>query len=67
MIWCSDAIGQRHILDAKGRVGSVDNGFFIHATHPRHVETVVLLSNGSVTVVSMSEDIGGLNGSLGCL
>ena len=25
-------------------MGSVDNGVFIHATHPRHVETVVLLT-----------------------
>lgn len=35
---------QRHIPDAGGRVGNVDNGIFIHATHPRHVETVCLLS-----------------------
>ena len=24
-------------------MGNVDNGIFIHATHPRHVETVCLL------------------------
>ena len=36
-------IGQRHIPDAEGRVGSVDNGIFIHAIVPRHVETVCLL------------------------
>ena len=41
MISC---IGQRHIPDAEGRVGSVDNGIFIHAIVPRHVESVVLMS-----------------------
>ncbi len=35
--------GQRHIPDVEGRVGSVDNGVFIHAIVPRHVETVVCL------------------------
>ena len=34
---------QRHIPDAEGHVGSVDNGIFIHAIVPRHVETVCLL------------------------
>lgn len=37
-------IGQRHIPDVKGRVGSVDNAIFIHAIAPRHVETVVLMT-----------------------
>lgn len=37
-------LGQRHIPDAEGCAGSVDNGIFIHAIVPRHVETVVLLS-----------------------
>ena len=36
---------QRHIPDAEGRVVSVDNGIFIHAIVPRHVETVVLLTH----------------------
>ena len=35
---------QRHIPDAGGRVDSVDNGIFIHAIDPRHVETVVLMT-----------------------
>ena len=35
---------QRHIPDAGGRVGSVDNGDFIHAIVPRHVESVVLIT-----------------------
>ena len=35
---------QRHIPDAGGRVGSVDNGDFIHAIVPRHVETVTLIT-----------------------
>ena len=29
-------------------MGSVDNGIFIHAIVPRHVETVVLLSKGEI-------------------
>jgi hypothetical protein len=44
MITHRSQTGQRHIPDAEGRVGSVDNGIFIHAIVPRHVETVVLLS-----------------------
>ncbi len=36
--------GQRHIPYVEGRVGSVDNGVFIHAIVPRHCETVVLMS-----------------------
>ena len=43
-ICCPDSTGQRHIPNEEGRVGSVDNGFFIHAIVPRHVESVVLLS-----------------------
>ena len=39
-----DSTGQRHIPDVEGRVVSVDNGIFIHAIVPRHVETGVLLS-----------------------
>jgi hypothetical protein len=39
-----DATGQRYIPDVEGRVGSVDNGIFIHAIVTRHVETGVLLS-----------------------
>ena len=39
----SDCV-QRHIPDAGGRVGSVNNGIFIHAVVPRHVETVVLMT-----------------------
>lgn len=35
---------QRHILYKVGRDNSVDNGIFIHAIVPRHVETVALLS-----------------------
>ena len=35
---------QRHIPDAEGRVGSVDNDLFIHAIVPRHVECVVLMT-----------------------
>ena len=35
---------QRHIPYAEGRVGSVDNGIYIHAIVPRHVETVVLMT-----------------------
>ena len=30
-------------------MGSVDNGIFIHAIVPRHVETVVLLSKGNIS------------------
>ena len=30
-----------------GRVGSIDNGLFIHAIVPRHVETVVLMTKKS--------------------
>ena len=32
---------QRHIPDVEGRVGRVDNGVFIHAIAPTHIETVV--------------------------
>ena len=39
-----NSCGQRHIPDVEGRGNSVDNGIFIHAIVPRHVETVVLLS-----------------------
>ncbi len=31
-------------LTPGGRVGSVDNGFFIHAVVSRHVETVTLIT-----------------------
>ncbi len=41
--------GQRHIPDAEGRVGSRDNGIFIHAVVPRHVERVVRLSKGNIS------------------
>ena len=41
---CPDSTGQQHIPYVDGRVDSVDNGIFIHAIVPRHVETVVLLS-----------------------
>ena len=44
LIWCSDATGQRHIPDVEGRDNGVDNGIFIHAVVPRHVETVVLMT-----------------------
>ncbi len=37
-------IGQRQIPDAEGRMDSVDNGVFIHAVVPRHVETVALIT-----------------------
>ena len=40
---CPDSTGQRHIPDDEGRVDSVDNGDFIHAIVPSHVETVCLL------------------------
>ncbi len=30
-------------------MGSVDNGIFIHAIVPRHVETVVQLSKGNIS------------------
>ena len=39
-----ETIGQRHIPDVEGRVDSVDNGIFIHAVVPRHVETVTLIT-----------------------
>ena len=42
--------GQRHIPDADGRVNSVDNGIFIHAIVPRHVETVALITRGGWSV-----------------
>ena len=45
---CPDSTGQQHIPYVEGRVDSVDNGIFIHAIVPRHVETVVLLSKGEV-------------------
>ncbi len=35
---------QRHSPNAEGRVGSADNGFFIHSIVPRHVECVVLMT-----------------------
>ena len=41
---CPDSTGQQHIPYVEGRVDSVDNGIFIHAIVPRHVDTVVLLS-----------------------
>lgn len=41
---CPDSTGQQHIPYVEGRVDSVDNGIFIHAIVPRHVETVVLMS-----------------------
>ena len=41
-------VDQRHISDAEGRVGSVDNDIFIHAIVPRHVETVVLLRRKNI-------------------
>ena len=42
---CPDSTGQQHIPYVEGRVDSVDNGIFIHAIVPRHVESVVLLSH----------------------
>ena len=41
---CPDSTGQQHIPYVEGRVDSVDNGIFIHAIVPRHVETVCLMS-----------------------
>ena len=40
---------RRHILYEAGRDNSVDNGIFIHAIVPRHVETVVQLSKGNIS------------------
>lgn len=45
---CPGSIGQRHRLYEGGRVGSVDNGVFIHAIVPRHVETVVKMSQSHI-------------------
>ena len=45
---CPDSTGQQHIPYVEGRVDSVDNGIFIHAIVPRHVETVILLSRKDV-------------------
>lgn len=42
-ICCPDSTGQRYIPNEEGRVGGVDNAFFIHAIVPMHVETVVLM------------------------
>ena len=39
---------RRHILYEAGRDNSVDNGIFIHAVVPSHVETVVLLSDKKI-------------------
>ena len=39
-----NSCGQRHIPDVEGRDNGVDNGIFIHAVVPRHVETVVLMT-----------------------
>ena len=39
-----NSFGQLHIPDTGGRVGNVDNGIFIHAVVPTHVETVALLT-----------------------
>ncbi len=41
--WEINRCDQRHIPDAEGRVGNVDNGIFIHAVVTRYVETVCLL------------------------
>ena len=41
-------IGQRHIPNAEGCGNSVDNGIFIHAIVPRHVETVCCLYHRSI-------------------
>ena len=40
---CLDHFRKRELSYEGGRVNSVDNGIFIHAIVPRHVETVVLL------------------------
>ena len=48
----SDCV-QRHIPDVEGRVGSVDNGIFIHAIVPRHVETVCCLYHQKKDFVSV--------------
>lgn len=52
---CPDSTGQQHIPYVEGRVDSVDNGIFIHAIVPRHIETVALLESGKVPVAAMSE------------
>ena len=62
---CPDSTGQQHIPYVEGRVDSVDNGIFIHAIVPRHVETVVLLSHkkpdGHINVkVEFGEDEGNI-------
>ncbi len=44
-----ETTGQRHIPDAEGRVGSADNGIFIHAIVPRHVEPVAHLRREEAT------------------
>jgi hypothetical protein len=51
---CPDSTDQRHILDVDSCGNSVDNGIFIHAVVPRHVETVVLLSRKEVVALKMA-------------
>ncbi len=44
MITHRSQTGRRHMFYEAGRVDSVDNGIFIHAIVPMHVETVVLMT-----------------------
>ncbi len=53
MITHRSQTGQRHIPDAEGRVGSVDNGIFIHAIVTRHVETVCCLYHQKKDFISV--------------
>ena len=46
---------QRHISDAEGRMGSVDNGIFIHAIVPMHVDAVALLAHAASAVSRLKE------------
>ena len=50
---CSDPIGRRRMLHEDGRDNIVDNGIFIHATHPRHVETVCCLYHQKKDFISV--------------
>lgn len=53
---CPDSTGQQHIPYVEGRVDSVDNGIFIHAIVPRHIECVVALARrGERTAASKGE------------
>ena len=54
---CPDSTGQQHIPYVEGRVDSVDNGIFIHAIVPRHIENVTCFTRAGDSGDALTDTI----------